>query len=64
MKKLLFIVFIFFTSFLYSQEDCENKDVKVGLVLSGGGAKGFAHISVLKALEESMAWASLLSPMT
>lgn len=53
MKKLLFIVFIFFTGFLYSQEDCENKDVKVGLVLSGGGAKGFAHISVLKALEEA-----------
>ncbi|OFX85946.1 MAG: hypothetical protein A2W99_16955 [Bacteroidetes bacterium GWF2_33_16] len=26
---------------------------KVGLVLSGGGAKGFAHIGVLKALEEN-----------
>jgi len=38
---------------LYSQENCENKDVKVGLVLSGGGAKGFAHISVLKALEKA-----------
>ncbi|MEX1120559.1 MAG: patatin-like phospholipase family protein, partial [Balneolales bacterium] len=25
---------------------------KVGLVLSGGGAKGFAHIGVLKVLEE------------
>ena len=25
---------------------------KVGLVLSGGGAKGIAHIGVLKALEE------------
>ena len=25
---------------------------KVGLVFSGGGAKGFAHIGVLKALEE------------
>lgn len=29
------------------------EDLKVGLVLSGGGAKGFAHIGVLKALEES-----------
>ena len=26
---------------------------KVGLVLSGGGAKGCAHIGVLKALEEN-----------
>ena len=29
-----------------------QKDMKVGLVLSGGGAKGFAHIAVLKKLEE------------
>ena len=26
---------------------------KVGLVLSGGGAKGFAHVGVLKVLEEA-----------
>lgn len=39
------ILFIFFNSFLYSQ--------KVGLVLSGGGAKGLAHIGVIKALEEN-----------
>ena len=26
--------------------------MKIGLALSGGGAKGFAHIGVLKALEE------------
>jgi NTE family protein len=31
---------------LYSQED------KIGLVLSGGGASGLAHIGVIKALEE------------
>jgi len=30
----------------------EKKDFKVGLVLSGGGAKGIAHIGVLKILEE------------
>jgi len=30
-----------------------GKDVKVGLVLSGGGAKGLAHIGVLKVIEES-----------
>jgi len=28
-------------------------DIKVGLVLSGGGAKGLAHIGVLKVIEES-----------
>ncbi|MBK6266645.1 patatin-like phospholipase family protein [Marivirga sp. S37H4] len=33
---------------------CTNiKGQKVGLVLSGGGAKGLAHIGVLKALEEN-----------
>lgn len=30
----------------------EKERPKVGLVLSGGGAKGFAHIGVLKVLEE------------
>jgi len=29
-----------------------NKKIKLGLVLSGGGAKGIAHIGVLKVLEE------------
>jgi NTE family protein len=31
----------------------EGNTLKVGLVLSGGGAKGFAHIGVLKVLEEA-----------
>lgn len=53
MKRLLFIGFVFFTAFTFSQENNEKEDVKVGVVLSGGGAKGFAHISVLKALEEA-----------
>jgi NTE family protein len=26
--------------------------MKIGLVLSGGGARGFAHLGVIKALEE------------
>jgi NTE family protein len=30
-----------------------GKDIKVGLVLSGGGAKGLAHIGVLKVIEEA-----------
>ena len=31
----------------------QNSRPKVGLVLSGGGAKGIAHIGVLKAMEEA-----------
>ena len=45
MKKILFITFIFLTTYATGQ--------KVGLVLSGGGAKGIAHVGVLKALEEN-----------
>ncbi|WMN11983.1 patatin-like phospholipase family protein [Marivirga salinae] len=44
-KLLLFILLITINQSLLSQ--------KVGLVLSGGGAKGLAHIGVLKALEEN-----------
>ena len=37
-----------------SQENVSHmEDLKVGLVLSGGGAKGFAHVGVLKVLEEA-----------
>jgi NTE family protein len=45
--------FFFFLSIQnsYSQDTIPRK--KVGLVLSGGGAKGFAHIGVLKVLEEA-----------
>ncbi len=34
-------------------QELDNSDVKVGLVLSGGGAKGFAHIGALKVIEEA-----------
>ncbi|GEQ84720.1 patatin [Patiriisocius marinistellae] len=34
-------------------QSIENKDLKVGLVLSGGGAKGLAHIGVLKAIDSA-----------
>lgn len=52
MKKLLFIVFVLFSTLSFSQEE-NTEDLKVGLVLSGGGAKGLAHIGVLKVIEES-----------
>lgn len=44
-KYILPCFLIFLTQQLHAQ--------KVGLVLSGGGAKGLAHIGVLKALEEN-----------
>ena len=52
MRHFILIVLLFFGATLFAQE-LDNKDVKVGLVLSGGGAKGLAHIGVLKALEEA-----------
>nr|WP_246848979.1 patatin-like phospholipase family protein [Aquimarina sp. U1-2] len=38
---------------IQSRDDAQNKDVKVGLVLSGGGAKGLAHIGALKIIEDA-----------
>ena len=38
---------------VYSQEENQVEKPKVALVLSGGGAKGLAHIGVLKVLEEA-----------
>ena len=35
--------------------------MKVGLALSGGGARGFAHLGVLKALEEANIKVDMLS---
>jgi NTE family protein len=40
-------------SFSQEQKKDSIKRPKIGLVLSGGGAKGFAHIGVLKVLEEA-----------
>ena len=44
------VVFLGLISFVVSAQ--EHQRPKVGLVLSGGGAKGLAHIGVLKVLEE------------
>jgi NTE family protein len=51
---LLFSVVLGFSQDNPSELDNKKpkKDLKVGLVLSGGGAKGFAHIGVLKVLDE------------
>ena len=50
MNKTLAIIFLFFSLFSFSQE-LEQDDLKVGLVLSGGGAKGLAHIGTLKVID-------------
>ena len=47
-KTIIFLSLIFTTSFSENIPD----DKKIGLVLSGGSAKGLAHIGVLKVLEE------------
>ena len=36
-----------------AQENAQKQRPTVGLVLSGGGARGFAHIGVLRVLEEN-----------
>ena len=53
-KHLAFLsIIIFSCNSIVSQEVFTTKDrPKIGLVLSGGGAKGMAHIGVLKVLEE------------
>lgn len=52
MKKLLLLTAFLFFTFVEAQVQ-ESPRKKIGLVLSGGGAKGFAHIGVLKVLEEA-----------
>src|SRR4249919_2508509 len=44
--------FLFFTPLRAQDADERPRRPKIGLVLSGGGALGVAHIGVLKALEE------------
>lgn len=61
MQKVLSFVLIFsFSLFSFqtgfsqdSPSSIKKQRPKIGLVLSGGGARGFAHIGVLKVLEEN-----------
>lgn len=52
MRKIVFILLLLTCIFSFAQEG-ESEDIKVGLVLSGGGAKGLAHIGALKVIEDS-----------
>ncbi len=53
MKKLLFFSILLGLGYFVSAQDADDKDLKIGLVLSGGGAKGLAHIGALKVIEEA-----------
>ena len=52
MNKYVFTILILLLTFnLNAQQEQSRDSIKVGLVLSGGGAKGFAHIGVLKVID-------------
>lgn len=53
--KFLIFLFLVVSSSVFAQHPDSIVRIrpKIGLVLSGGGAKGFAHIGVIKVLEEA-----------
>ncbi len=51
MRRIFFFILLL-PSLLFSQRTDTITHQKIGLVLSGGGAKGLAHIGVLKELEK------------
>ena len=54
MRLIIASFFLLFSSLVTSQvKDSIGNNIKIGLVLSGGGAKGYAHVGVLKVLEEN-----------
>ena len=53
MKNIALLVMMLCTYLTAFSQEQAKKKLKVGLVLSGGGAKGFAHIGVLKVLEQA-----------
>ncbi len=52
-NKSIILIILLLVSFSAKAQNKDTKkhDVKVGLVLSGGGAKGLAHIGVLKVID-------------
>lgn len=51
MKYVLVFILTFICFEGFAQEIKNDNNVKVGLVLSGGGAKGLAHIGALKVID-------------
>ncbi len=52
-RYIIFIVFFHVICTFSQNKEAVQEDVKVGLVLSGGGAKGLAHIGAIKKIEEA-----------
>lgn len=48
-----FFASVFFFTSLHAQDSSAHKRPKIGLTLSGGGAKGLAHIGILKAIDSA-----------
>ena len=55
MKNIYAVILLLLVSIIPHRAHAteENQSQSVGLVLSGGGAKGIAHIGVIQALEEN-----------
>lgn len=53
MKRRIFIIFCLLCGLTLSAQQYQPSRKKVAVVLSGGGAKGMAHIGVLKVLEKA-----------
>ncbi|MFN8390129.1 MAG: patatin-like phospholipase family protein [Bdellovibrionota bacterium] len=51
-RTLLALILLFGHASVAAADDSSPKRPKIALVLEGGGAKGFAHVGVLKVLEE------------
>ncbi len=54
MRRILLIATLFSLCWqAYGQDTTQLEDLRIGLVLSGGGAKGLAHVGALKVIEEA-----------
>ena len=53
MKKHLSLTLVLLTCLFFTLPSSAQQRKKVGVVLSGGGAKGVAHIGALKVIEEA-----------
>ncbi len=50
---LAYALSFLFSTNIFAQDSAVHKRPKIGLALSGGGAKGLAHIGILKALDSA-----------
>src|SRR5687768_5502366 len=53
MRYLTYLVIFFFIVFQANAQQITTPRPKIGLTLSGGGAKGLAHIGILKAIDSA-----------